>query len=93
MQGMVFVEPAGLHGDALRHWVHAGTPYARSLPPKADGPQAPVTAPGLPWRRKAGTLQGRDPAGRGQPGARKLASRRKVSTAATRVVLLRCDLP
>jgi TfoX/Sxy family transcriptional regulator of competence genes len=34
MKGMVFVEPAGLHGDALRHWVHAGARYARSLPPK-----------------------------------------------------------
>jgi TfoX/Sxy family transcriptional regulator of competence genes len=34
MKGMVFVEPAGLHGDALRHWVDAAERYARSLPPK-----------------------------------------------------------
>ena len=34
MKGMIFVEPAGLHDDALRHWVSAAASYARSLPPK-----------------------------------------------------------
>jgi TfoX/Sxy family transcriptional regulator of competence genes len=34
MKGMVFVDPAGLHGDALRQWVGAAADYARGLPPK-----------------------------------------------------------
>ena len=34
MKGMIFVEAAGLHGDALRHWVSSAASYARSLPPK-----------------------------------------------------------
>ena len=34
MKGMVFVEPAGLHESALRHWADAAAEYARSLPPK-----------------------------------------------------------
>lgn len=38
MKGMVFVEPAGLHGNALRHWVGAAATYARSLPPKHSAP-------------------------------------------------------
>jgi TfoX/Sxy family transcriptional regulator of competence genes len=38
MKGMVFIDPAGLHGDALRQWVDAAAGYARGLPPK------PVTA-------------------------------------------------
>jgi hypothetical protein len=38
MKGMVFVEPAGLHGDALRRWVDAAACYARSLPPKQATP-------------------------------------------------------
>jgi TfoX/Sxy family transcriptional regulator of competence genes len=38
MKGMVFVDPAGLHGDALRHWVDAAAGYARGLPPKQATP-------------------------------------------------------
>jgi TfoX/Sxy family transcriptional regulator of competence genes len=34
MKGMVFVEPGGLHGAALRHWVDTAAEYARRLPPK-----------------------------------------------------------
>jgi TfoX/Sxy family transcriptional regulator of competence genes len=34
MKGMVFVDPEGLGGDALRPWVDAAAGYARSLPPK-----------------------------------------------------------
>ena len=40
MKGMVFVDPAGLHGDALRQWVDAAAGYARSLPPKHATPAA-----------------------------------------------------
>jgi TfoX/Sxy family transcriptional regulator of competence genes len=38
MKGMVFVEPEGLHGDALQHWVTAAVSYARTLPPKHATP-------------------------------------------------------
>ncbi|HSF61404.1 MAG TPA: TfoX/Sxy family protein [Gaiellaceae bacterium] len=34
MTGMVYVEPAGLRGVALRNWVERAVAYARSLPPK-----------------------------------------------------------
>jgi TfoX/Sxy family transcriptional regulator of competence genes len=34
MTGMVYVEPAGLRGVALRSWVERAVAYARSLPPK-----------------------------------------------------------
>jgi TfoX/Sxy family transcriptional regulator of competence genes len=34
MKGMVFVDPAGLPGAALQHWVDAAAEYARTLPPK-----------------------------------------------------------
>ncbi len=34
MKGMVFVDPAGLRGVALRQWVNAAAGYARGLPPK-----------------------------------------------------------
>ena len=34
MTGMVYVEPAGLRGVALRKWVERSVAYARSLPPK-----------------------------------------------------------
>ena len=37
MKGMVFVDPDGLQGDALRQWVDAAAEYARGLPPKAAG--------------------------------------------------------
>jgi hypothetical protein len=40
MKGMVFIDPEGLHGDALREWVDAAARYARGLPPK------PVTSAG-----------------------------------------------
>lgn len=34
MRGMVFIDPAGLHGGALRQWVDAAAGHARGLPPK-----------------------------------------------------------
>jgi TfoX/Sxy family transcriptional regulator of competence genes len=34
MTGMVYVEPAGVRGVALRNWVEEAVAYARSLPPK-----------------------------------------------------------
>ncbi len=34
MKGMVFIEPAGLRGEALREWVIAAAAFARTLPPK-----------------------------------------------------------
>jgi TfoX/Sxy family transcriptional regulator of competence genes len=34
MTGMVYVEPAGLRGAALRNWVGRAVAHARSLPPK-----------------------------------------------------------
>ena len=34
-KGMVFVQPAGLHGEALERWVHDAAAFARSLPPKS----------------------------------------------------------
>ena len=36
-KGMVFVDPEGLRGDALRQWVDTAADYARALPPKAAG--------------------------------------------------------
>ena len=38
MRGMVFVDPEGLRGDALRRWVDAAAGYARGLPPKPATP-------------------------------------------------------
>jgi TfoX/Sxy family transcriptional regulator of competence genes len=38
MKGMVFVDPEGLHGDALRQWVDAGARYARGLPRRHAAP-------------------------------------------------------
>jgi hypothetical protein len=35
MKGMVFIDPSGLQGDALRQWVDAAAGYARALPSKA----------------------------------------------------------
>jgi hypothetical protein len=40
MKGMIFVEPAGLHGAALRHWVDAAASHVRGLPPKPAAPPA-----------------------------------------------------
>jgi TfoX/Sxy family transcriptional regulator of competence genes len=37
MKGMVYVDPEGLHGDALREWVYAAAEYARGLPAKPAG--------------------------------------------------------
>ena len=34
MKGMVFIDPAGLHGPALQRWVTAAVEYGRTLPPK-----------------------------------------------------------
>ncbi|HEY0999242.1 MAG TPA: hypothetical protein VGD83_06360 [Streptosporangiaceae bacterium] len=39
MKGMVFVDPAGLHGDA-RQWVGAAAGFARGRPPKHPVPAA-----------------------------------------------------
>jgi hypothetical protein len=38
MKGMVFIDPAGLRGEALRQWVDAAAGYARGLPPKRAAP-------------------------------------------------------
>lgn len=38
MKGMVFIDPAGLHGQALRQWVDAAVGYVRGLPPKQAAP-------------------------------------------------------
>jgi TfoX N-terminal domain len=35
MRAMVFVEPAGLDGDALGEWVNSAAAFAKSLPPKS----------------------------------------------------------
>ena len=35
LTGLVYVDPAGLRGVALRNWVERALAYARSLPPKA----------------------------------------------------------
>jgi TfoX/Sxy family transcriptional regulator of competence genes len=34
MKNMIFVQPAGLHGPALEHWVTAAADHARTLAPK-----------------------------------------------------------
>ena len=34
MKGMVFIDPAGLHGQALRQWIDAAAGYVRGLPPE-----------------------------------------------------------
>ena len=34
MKNMIFIQPAGLRGTALRNWVTAAADHARSLPPK-----------------------------------------------------------
>jgi TfoX/Sxy family transcriptional regulator of competence genes len=44
MTGMVFVDPAGLRGPALRRWIDAAAEHARRLPPKPATP--------LPRRRR-----------------------------------------
>jgi len=33
MTSVIFVQPAGLHGPALLHWVTAAVGHARTLPP------------------------------------------------------------
>ncbi len=40
MKGMVFVEPGGLEGAALRRWVEAAAAFTRGLPPKPAKPSA-----------------------------------------------------
>ena len=35
MKGMIFVEPDGLNGPALRQWIAEAAAFARSLPAKA----------------------------------------------------------
>jgi TfoX/Sxy family transcriptional regulator of competence genes len=44
MKGMVFVEPAGLHGAAVREWVAAAAAFARELPPKPAASRASPSA-------------------------------------------------
>jgi hypothetical protein len=34
MKNMIFVQPAGLQGPALEHWVTAAADHVRTLPPK-----------------------------------------------------------
>lgn len=34
MKNMIFVQPAGLRGPALKEWVTAAADYAQTLPPK-----------------------------------------------------------
>jgi TfoX/Sxy family transcriptional regulator of competence genes len=40
MKNMIFVQPAGLEGPALEHWVTTAAEYARGLAPKQ--PKQPV---------------------------------------------------
>jgi len=40
MNGMVFVDPAGLRGGALPQWVDAAAGYVRGLPPKPAAPRS-----------------------------------------------------
>ena len=35
MKGMVYIEPEGLHGDALTHWLQQAAAFTRTLPLKA----------------------------------------------------------
>jgi hypothetical protein len=35
MKAMVFVEPAGLEGNALTEWITSAAAFAQSLPPKS----------------------------------------------------------
>ena len=51
MKGMVFVEPGGLHGAALRHWVDAAArirPQPAAQAGRTRRPEAPVTSRGQP---------------------------------------------
>ena len=41
MKGMVFIDPAGLHGPALQRWVTVAVEYGRTLPPKPSTGRAP----------------------------------------------------
>jgi hypothetical protein len=34
MQGMVFVDPIGLHDEALQRWIDQAAAFVRGLPPK-----------------------------------------------------------
>jgi TfoX/Sxy family transcriptional regulator of competence genes len=45
MKGMVFIDPAGLHGQALRQWVDAAAGYVRGLPPSGPHPRASAGDP------------------------------------------------
>jgi 2-haloacid dehalogenase len=38
MKDMIFVDPGGLHGAAVRYWVDAAADHARRLPPKQATP-------------------------------------------------------
>ena len=37
-EGMIFVDPEGLRGDALHQWVDAAVGYVGDLPPKPAAP-------------------------------------------------------
>jgi TfoX/Sxy family transcriptional regulator of competence genes len=41
MKGMVFVEPGGLEGAALRRWVESAAAFTRGLPPKRSSRPSP----------------------------------------------------
>ena len=41
MKNMIFVQPAGLRGSALRGWVSSAVMYTRALPPKPGRLAAP----------------------------------------------------
>jgi TfoX/Sxy family transcriptional regulator of competence genes len=34
MKNMIFIQPAGLHGPALKQWITAAADHARAMPPK-----------------------------------------------------------
>jgi hypothetical protein len=38
LEGMIFVDPEGLRGDALHQWVDAAAGYVGDLPPKPAAP-------------------------------------------------------
>ena len=52
MKNMIFVEPAGLRGQALERWITAAADYARMLPPKtaqaSRTPHPPLSRRGSP---------------------------------------------
>lgn len=41
MKNMIFVQPAGLYGPALKQWIAAAADHARAMPPKPPKHPAP----------------------------------------------------